>query len=123
MDYNTQRQLDANIREAFKKAVVELANEATKVISKPTQWQGFSGVRDIVDIGQLRASQQIVFVELTGSTYSAEIRYPVEYAAAVHNGATIRYRNGNTRRISARPWMRVAAKRKPIDVSMSRTIK
>lgn len=120
MDARAKAQLDAQIEEAFKKAVVELANEATKVISKPTQWAGFSDVRDIVDLGQLRASQQIVFVSTKGRVLEAEIRYPVEYAASVHNGATIRYSNGRTRRIVARPWMRIAAKRKPIDQSIKK---
>lgn len=122
MDNMQKKLLDDQIEAAFKQSVVELANEATKIISSRNHWIDNPAYTDIVDLGQLRASQQIVF-DITGGELRAEIRYPVEYAAAVHNGATIVYANGNTRRIGARPWMKRAAQRRPIDKSMARNLR
>jgi hypothetical protein len=111
--------IEAAVKSAFKDAVLLAGVEATKIISRPRSWAGYPDTRDIVDLGQLRASQQIVFTSDT----SAEIRYPVAYSAPVHNGATIRFSNGNTRRIPARPWMDIALKNVPIEKTMGRLLK
>jgi phage gpG-like protein len=100
---------DKDFENALWRDLVQVANkygrECTKVISKERTWQGYEGARDIVDTGQLRASQKI---DYTRDKLAIEVSYNTEYAAAVHNGATIRYNNGNTRRIPPRPWMKIA---------------
>lgn len=98
------------LENAFYKEVTDIANkfgrECTKVISKPRPWAGFSNSRDIVDTGQLRASQKLDYYP---EDLAVEVSYNTQYAAAVHNGATIQYSNGSVRTIPPRPWMKIAA--------------
>lgn len=105
------------VREAYKETVMLVGVECTKEISRVQQWQGFDDLRDIVDTGQLRASQQIVF---TDDDTSAEIQYNTEYAAPVHEGAVINYQNGNQRIIQPRPWIRTALSNIDFARTMSR---
>lgn len=95
------------IRQAYKETVMLVGVECTKEISRVQQWEEFDDLRDIVDTGQLRAAQQIVFTE---EDTSAEIQYNTEYAAPVHEGAVIKYKNGTQRIIQPRPWIRAALK-------------
>lgn len=94
----------AEIDEAAKQAFVEtaflVAREFTRVITEPRTWDGFEGARDIVDRGQLRSAQQLVF---TGAT-EAICSWPVEHAAYVHEGYTLR----NGKEIKGRPWTQIA---------------
>lgn len=93
---------------AFKDTVMLFMRKCTEVISSPRLWAGYGDVRDIVDTGQLRASVKIDFPRASGVDLEAELSWLTEYAAAVHNGAVIRYKNGNTRTIPAREWTKIA---------------
>lgn len=111
-----QAKIFREVQKAFDDAVMIAANECTKIISTPQSWEGFSDIRDIVDLGQLRASQRVTLSSATsqsGKRWTGLIEYTAAYAAAVHNGATIRYSNGRTRRIPARPFMEQAIKQQP----------
>ncbi len=92
--------IDAATEQSFKEAVFIVGREFTRVITEPRTWEGFEGTRDIVDKGQLRSSQQVVFTQPLEAIYS----WPVEYAAYVHEGYTLR----NGREIKGRPWTQVA---------------
>jgi hypothetical protein len=98
------------------------ANEATKIISTPQAWAGFADVRDIVDLGQLRAAQRVSF-SIRGTIIEGIIEYLADYSAAVHNGATIKYSNGNTRRIQGRPFIDEAVKKQPPLENMGKLLK
>ncbi len=97
-----------DIAEAHKKAFKETAflfmRKCQEIISNPRNWDGYQDTRDIVDTGQLRASAKMTF----SNDSSASLEWLTQYAAAVHNGATIRYANGNTRVIPAREWTKIA---------------
>jgi len=56
--------------------------------------------RDIVDLGTLRDSLDIEYVDETEAIYL----YPVDYAANVHEGAT----RSDGSRMPARPWVTAA---------------
>ncbi|HEY9697007.1 MAG TPA: hypothetical protein V6D10_07075 [Trichocoleus sp.] len=86
---------------AFQETAFQLGREFTRVISEPRQWDGWKGSRDIVDLGQLRSSQQVVFTNPLEAVFS----WNTEYASAVHEGYTLR--NGKT--IAGRPWTTIAA--------------
>ena len=64
-------------------------------------WPRGESPRDIVDTGRLRAALQIIKYK---ESHKVRLSYPVEYAAAVHEGAV--YRTGAV--MPARPWTRVA---------------
>lgn len=81
---------------AFKESMFLLGRDFTRIISAPGYFP--SSGEDIVDTGLLRASQQLNFP----NPYTAIFRWPVEYSAAVHNGA--RFKNG--RAVIGRPWTR-----------------
>lgn len=101
--YNLQlniNQLDRASELAFRDTAFLLGRKFTEVISEPRQWQGWSGARDIVDTGQLRASQQLVFTKPLEAVYS----WSTEYAVYVHEGYTLR----NGREVSGRPWTQTA---------------
>ena len=88
-------------REAFGETMLLLGVEFTKAISSPI-WGWVDGsTRDIVDTGRLRDSQSLPDEEKPGQWMFA---WNVEYAAAVHEGATMR--NGN--KLPARPWTQYA---------------
>lgn len=103
----TQQVINAH-EKAFKETVMLFMRKCTEVISSPRLWAGYGDVRDIVDTGQLRASAKIRFPRDSGEVLEGELSWLTEYAAAVHNGAVIRYRNGNTRIIPAREWTKIA---------------
>lgn len=85
---------------AFKETAFLLGRQFTQVITEPRTWDGFNGVRDIVDTGQLRSSQQLVFTQPLEAVFS----WPVEYASAVHDGYTLR----GGREVKGRPWTTIA---------------
>ncbi len=89
---------------AFKETCFLLGIEFTKAISEPIwQWDNAPSPRDIVDTGQLRASQQVEFV----SDSEAQFSWNVEYALYVHEGYQLR----NGREVSGRPWTTKGLKR------------
>lgn len=100
--YTLSLKVDA-INQASERAFVEtaflLGREFTRVITEPRSWDGF-GVRDIVDLGQLRASQQVVFTKPLEAVFS----WPIEHAVYVHEGYTLQ----NGREIEGRPWTQIA---------------
>lgn len=93
-------QFNDDVEQAFKDTAFLLGREFTRVITQPRNWDGFEGPRDIVDRGQLRSSQQLIFTGPLEALYT----WPVEYAEPVHDGYTLR----DGRRIKGRPWTQVA---------------
>ena len=104
---NKLRQVLNDAEQDFKDAAMQFSNECTRVITESREWEGFDDVRDIVDTGYLRKSQRLKFGKTNGQI-TAELSWNTDYAAAVHNGATIQYPNGGVRRVPARPWTEVA---------------
>ena len=117
LDQNKLRQVLEDAEQDFKDAAFQFSNECTKVITENRQWEGFDGVRDIVDTGYLRKSQRLKFENKNGEI-TAELSWNTDYAAAVHNGATIQYPNGGVRRVPARPWTEIAAQNFDIEEYM-----
>lgn len=106
---NTQ-QIEQAIIEAFRANVFGLSRQFSIEISR-NQWAWIDGeLRDIIDTGQLRASQQVEF----SSDTSARFSWNREYAAAAHNGAV--YRNGRT--LPGRPWTRPALRNYDLEQNM-----
>jgi hypothetical protein len=111
--------INKKLDEAFKDTVFQYTRQATLVISRPRFWEGYNDVRDIVDTGQLRASQRVTFE--TDSI--AHVDWLTEYAAAVANGATIKHANGSTHRIPPRPFPQIAAAEMRLEETLARNIK
>ena len=86
--------------QAFTETAFLLGREFTRVITEPRNWAGWEGTRDIVDLGQLRSSQQVVFTKPLEAVFS----WPTEYAVYVHEGYTLR----NGQEIQGRPWTTIA---------------
>lgn len=91
--------LDAAIEEQLKVATTRYAAIATQIITQARDWEDL-GNRDIVETGQLRASQRID--RLSATEY--RLFYTANYATWVHEGYTMR----NGRRIVGRPWLTLA---------------
>jgi hypothetical protein len=85
---------------AFSDTAFLLGREFTRVITEPRTWDGFDEPRDIVDIGQLRSAQQLVFTKPMEAVYS----WATEYASPVHDGYILR----NGQRVEGRPWTTIA---------------
>lgn len=100
VDFN---QVIAKNQEAFRDMAEIMAGEFTKAISDPVWDWPTGGKRDIIDTGRLRISQ---LKSVTANT--ASYAWPVEYAAAVHNGAILK--NGSS--LPPRPWTELAVQRK-----------
>lgn len=96
------RGVEEAVKEAFKETNLVLGREFTQVISDPSAFREFPG-QDIVDTGALRASQEVQFTDDI-----VTFRWPVQYAEYVHEGYTLR----SGRKQPARPWTRVAMRRK-----------
>ena len=92
------------IERAAKNALRDLAflygQRCTEVISEPG---AFSSPEDIVDTGNLRASQQVNKVSDTEWILS----WGADYSLYVHNGYTLR----NGTEVEGRPWTKEAEKR------------
>lgn len=109
LSWNDRPARDA-ITDAFQEAMFLLGGEFTRQINRNKwSWPNEPTTRDIVDTGQLRASQQEQI-----SDSEAEFSWNVEYAAYVHEGYVSR--SGNT--FPARPWTREAIKAQPPQKTM-----
>jgi hypothetical protein len=85
--------------QAFKETAFLLGREFTKSISSNIwDWPSGQSPRDVVDQGQLRGSQLLVFL----SPFEAEFSWNTEYAYYVHEGYTLA--NGTV--LPARDWTR-----------------
>jgi hypothetical protein len=99
--------------EAWGRFSAYVDSELTRHITEPKwDWPRGESPRDIVDRGDLRASQQMEIQEIApGSPLSVLItkfRYMAPQAAAVHDGAVFKAvdSEGNPRTMMARPWTR-----------------
>lgn len=113
------RDIDKALEKGFKDSVYAYGAEITKVISRPRFWDGFGDVRDIVDLGQLRASQVIEF----NSPLEATISYTAEHADWIHNGTTRVVFGGRIVRVAPRPFLRIAAEEMNLNRVMEKNIK
>jgi len=86
--------------QAFVETAFQFGAAMTRVISEPRSWAGWDDTRDIVDTGQLRSSQLMVF----NNPFEAAYSWNVAYTAYVHEGFT--RRDGT--RVAGRPWTVVA---------------
>ncbi len=93
-------EINAASGQAFRETAFLLGREFTRVITEPRSWEGFDGPRDIVDLGQLRSAQQLVFTGPMEATYS----WNTEYAAAVALG----YQPRNGKYVKGRNWVEIA---------------
>lgn len=92
--------LESALFQAFTEAMELLGRKFTEAITSPV-WRWDDGsTRDIVDKGQLRDSQELVYPK----RHVAEFQWNVEYAAAVHEGA--RLKNGT--QLPSRRWTEYA---------------
>lgn len=96
-----QAALNRIAQDAFQDACYRLHSEIVKVISEAGAFDGFEG--DIVDTGNLRASQQPPTINGNEATF----RNTAGYALYVYMGFT--YSNG--REVKGRPWMELAQER------------
>jgi hypothetical protein len=87
-------------KEAFAETALLFERELTQVMSEPGAFPSHPD-SDIVDTGQLRASQTVNKV----SDFQSDFSYPTEYALYVHEGYTMK----NGRVIIGRPWTEKAA--------------
>jgi len=85
-----------DFQDSFQETMEILGMKFTQAISSNIWDWPDGGTRDIVDTGQLRDSQQLIY---TGPI-NAQFNWTAEYAAAVHQGAT--FKNGRVMR--GRPW-------------------
>lgn len=82
---------------AFRETTFLVGREFTKSISSNIwDWPNGQSPRDIVDDGQLRGSQLLVFIGPT----EAEFSWNTDYAFYVHQGYTLK----NGVEMPARPW-------------------
>ena len=97
---------------AFGDLVGLYESECTKVISEPGAFPNYHNPdADIIDSDRLRSSVQTQFL----SPSEAEISWPVEYSAYVHEGYVMR----NGRVIEGRPWTEEAKSRLDLNAKMS----
>jgi hypothetical protein len=86
-------------KKAFKDTAFLVGREFTKSISSNIwDWPTGQSPRDVVDNGQIRAAQQLVFLNNTTAEYS----WPTDYAYYVHEGYTL----ANGTEMPARDWTR-----------------
>lgn len=86
---------------AFKETAFLLGREFTKAISSNIwEWPTGQSPRDIVDDGQLRGSQLLVFL----SAFEAEFSWNTDYAFYVNQGYTL----ANGTEVPGRDWTKYA---------------
>lgn len=100
---------------AFKDTAFLLGREFTKSISSNIwEWPYGESPRDIVDQGQLRGSQLLVFL----NDFEAEFSWNTDYAFYVHEGYTL----GDGSVVPARDWTRHAQENFDIPGTFERLI-
>jgi hypothetical protein len=96
------------VTEAWGQFSAYVDSELTRHITEPKwPWPNGESPRDIVDIGDLRNSQQMSIDSRPG-VMETKYRYSAPYAPAVHDGAVFKATNANgqPRTMTARPWTR-----------------
>lgn len=96
------------VTEAWGRFSAFVDSELTRHITEPKwPWPHGETPRDIVDRGDLRASQQMEIDPRPGVMVT-KYRYSAPYAPAVHDGAVFKATNaeGQPRTLTARPWTR-----------------
>lgn len=95
------KKLQKASREAFRETALLFGRSLTMAISSPDwNWPSAPSPRDLVDTGQLRSSQQLLFFGDTEAVFS----WNTEYAIYVHEGYTTR--SGTV--YPGRPWTQKA---------------
>lgn len=91
------KDIEGALEQAFHESLELFGRKLTEAITDNVwQWPTGDTPRDIVEQGGLRDSQSLSFP----NQFSAEFSYSVDYAAAVHEGATLK--NGTT--LPPRRW-------------------
>lgn len=103
-----ERLLRDVVTEAWGRFSAYVDSELTRHITEPKwDWPRGETPRDIVDRGDLRASQQMEIDPRPGVMLT-KYRYSAPYAPAVHDGAVFKTTDseGQPRTLTARPWTR-----------------
>jgi hypothetical protein len=96
------------VSEAWGRFSAHVDSELTRHITEPKwNWPRGESPRDIVDTGDLRASQTMTIDPRPGVMVT-KYRWSAPYAPAVHDGAVFKATDaeGNPRTMTARPWTR-----------------
>ena len=96
------------VTEAWERFSAHVDSELTRHITEPKwDWPRGESPRDIVDTGDLRASQTMTIDPRPGVMVT-KYRWSAPYAPAVHDGAVFKATDaeGNPRTMPARPWTR-----------------
>ena len=100
------------VSEAWRRFSAHVDSELTRHITEPKwPWPRGENPRDIVDTGNLRASQTMAIDSRPGVMVT-KYRWSVPYAPAVHDGAVFKATDaeGNPKTMTARPWTREVIK-------------
>jgi hypothetical protein len=100
------------VSEAWGRFSAHVDSELTRHITEPKwPWPRGENPRDIVDTGDLRASQTMAINPRPGVMVT-KYRWSVPYAPAVHDGAVFKATDaeGNPKTLTARPWTREVIK-------------
>ena len=100
------------VTEAWERFSAHVDSELTRHITEPKwDWPRGESPRDIVDTGDLRASQTMAIDPRPGVMVT-KYRWSAPYAPAVHDGAVFKATDaeGNPRTMTARPWTREVIK-------------
>lgn len=100
------------VNEAWGRFSAHVDSELTRHITEPKwSWPRGENPRDIVDTGDLRASQTMAIDSRPGVMVT-KYRWSAPYAPAVHDGAVFKATDaeGNPRTMTARPWTREVIK-------------
>jgi hypothetical protein len=100
------------VQEAWGRFSAHVDSELTRHITEPKwDWPRGESPRDIVDTGDLRASQTMAIDPRPGVMVT-KYRWSAPYAPSVHDGAVFKATDaeGNPRTMTARPWTREVIK-------------
>jgi hypothetical protein len=100
------------VSEAWGRFSAYVDSELTRHITEPKwDWPRGESPRDIVDTGDLRASQTMAIDSRPGVMVT-KYRWSAPYAPAVHDGAIYKATDaeGNPKTMTARPWTREVIK-------------
>jgi hypothetical protein len=98
--------------EAWGRFSAHVDSELTRHITEPKwSWPSGENPRDIVDTGDLRASQTMA-IDARPGVMVTKYRWSAPYAPAVHDGAVFKATDaeGNPKTMTARPWTREVIK-------------